>query len=59
MSASLFPGKPFLVIAEDSNGRFVATDRKVTDAIWNFGYRNELRRLVTNSINTTWRMRRA
>src|SRR5260370_22163112 len=54
MSALLFPGKPFLVIAEDSNGRFVTTDRKVVDAIWNFGYRNEIRRLVTNNINTSF-----
>jgi 1,4-alpha-glucan branching enzyme len=53
-SASLFPGKPFLVIAEDSSGRFAATDQKVTDAIWNFGYRNEVRRLVTNGINTAF-----
>jgi hypothetical protein len=54
MSAALFPAKPFLVIAEDSNGRFAATDRKVVDAIWNFGYRNEVRRLVTNSIGTAF-----
>src|SRR5260370_36855669 len=54
MSGSLFPAKPFLVIAEDSNGRFVTTDRKVVDAIWNFGYRNEIRRLVTNNINTSF-----
>ncbi|MGO9109865.1 MAG: alpha-amylase family glycosyl hydrolase [Thermoguttaceae bacterium] len=61
-SQSLFPGKPFLVVAEDSDGRFVTTEddgsnpggRKVVDAIWNFGYRNEIRRLVTNSINTAW-----
>src|SRR5260370_1467990 len=54
MSGSLFPAKPFLVIAEDSNGRFVTTDRKVVDAIWNFGYRNEIRRLVTNNLNTSF-----
>ena len=54
MSATLFPGKPFLVIAEDSSGRFVTTDRKIVDAIWNFGYRNEIRRLVTNNINTSF-----
>ena len=61
-SQALFPGKPFLVVAEDSNGRFVATQddpdnpqgRKVTDAIWNFGYRDESRRLFANSINTAW-----
>ncbi len=61
-SQALFPGKPFLVVAEDSNRRFVTTSddsgnpggRKVVDAIWNFGYRDEIRRLVTNSINTAW-----
>jgi len=54
ISASLFPGKPFLVVAEDSDGRFVITDRKVTDAIWNFRYRDESRRLVTNGISTNF-----
>jgi 1,4-alpha-glucan branching enzyme len=59
-SLSLFPTKPFWVIAEDSNRRFVATGndannpggRKVVDAIWNFGYRDEIRRLLTDSIDT-------
>ncbi len=62
MSQSLFPTKPFWVIAEDSNRRFVATGndpnnpggRKVVDAIWNFGYRDEIRRLLTNSIDTVF-----
>ncbi len=61
-SQALFPGKPFLVVAEDSNRRFVTTGndvfnpggRKVVDAIWNFGYRDEVRRLVSNGIDTTW-----
>lgn len=61
-SQALFAGKPFLVVAEDSNRRFVTTGndpanpagRKVVDAIWNFGYRDEVRRLVTNAINTSW-----
>jgi 1,4-alpha-glucan branching enzyme len=61
-SESLFRRKPFLVVAEDSNRRFVTTaddasnpgGRKVVDAIWNFGYRDEVRRLVTNTINTVW-----
>jgi 1,4-alpha-glucan branching enzyme len=61
-SQALFPGKPFLVVAEDSNRRFVTTandafnpgERKVVDAIWNFGYRDEVRRLLTNAINTAW-----
>jgi 1,4-alpha-glucan branching enzyme len=60
MSQSLFPQKPFTVVAEDSNRRFVATANdpgnpngsKVVDAIWNFGYRDEIRLLLTNSINT-------
>jgi len=62
-SSAKFPGKPFLVVAEDTNRRFVTTvndvnnpgGRKVVDAIWNFGYRDEVRRLVTNSIATNWR----
>jgi 1,4-alpha-glucan branching enzyme len=54
MSASLFPGKPFLVVAEDSDGRFAATDSKVVDAIWNFGYMYEIRRLVTNGVSTSF-----
>lgn len=60
MSQSLFPAKPFLVVAEDSNRRFVTTandpnnpnGRKVVDAIWNFGYRDEIRLLLTNSVDT-------
>jgi len=60
-SQALFPGKPFLVVAEDSNRHFVTTandafnpgGRVVVDAIWNFGYRDEVRRLLTNAINTT------
>jgi 1,4-alpha-glucan branching enzyme len=51
-SQSLFPGKPFLVVAEDSDRRFLATADQVVDAIWNFGYRDEIRLLVTNSIDT-------
>lgn len=61
-SHALFPTKPFLVIAEDSNRRFQTTapragnpnGRKVVDAIWNFGYRDEIRRLVTDSIATSY-----
>jgi 1,4-alpha-glucan branching enzyme len=61
-SQAQFPGKPFLVVAEDSDRRFVTTGsdpgnpggQKVVDAIWNFGYRDEIRRLVTNGINTVW-----
>jgi len=62
MSQSLFPAKPFVVIAEDSDRRFVTTGddpenpngRKVVDAIWNFGYRDEIRRLLTNSVGTVF-----
>jgi 1,4-alpha-glucan branching enzyme len=61
-SQSLFPTKPFWVIAEDSDRRFVTTGddpdnpngSKVVDAIWNFGYRDEIRRLLTNSIDTAF-----
>jgi 1,4-alpha-glucan branching enzyme len=61
-SAALLPNKPFWVIAEDSNGRFVTTGddpenphgRKVVDAIWNFRYRDEMHRLLTDSINTAF-----
>jgi 1,4-alpha-glucan branching enzyme len=61
-SASLFPGKPFLVVAEDSDREFVATSndpnnpggKKVVDAIWNFGYRDDIRNLLTNAIYTNW-----
>ena len=59
-SQVLFPGKPFLVVAEDSNRRFSATadgafkGNRVVDAIWNFGYRDEMRRLLTNTIYTNF-----
>lgn len=61
-SQLLFPTKPFWVIAEDSNRRFVTTGndlnnpggRKVVDAIWNFGYRDEIRRLLSDSIDTVF-----
>jgi len=61
-SNSLFPGKPFLVVAEDTNRDFVATasnpdnpgGNKVVDAIWNFGYRDDVRNLLTNAISTQW-----
>lgn len=58
----LFPGRPFLVIAEDSWRRAVITrdaathphGRKVVDAMWNFAFRDELRRLMSNDIRTHW-----
>lgn len=57
----LFPSKPFHVIAEDSDGRFVTTSadpgnpnaQPVVDAIWNFMYQAEIRRFATDSIETT------
>lgn len=61
-SNTLFAGKPFLVVAEDTNRQFVTTEsdpgnpggNKVVDAIWNFGYRDEVRNLLTNAISTVW-----
>jgi 1,4-alpha-glucan branching enzyme len=58
----LFPGRPFLVIAEDSWRRAVITvddpdnphGRKVVDAMWNFAYRDDLRRLMRDGIETHW-----
>jgi 1,4-alpha-glucan branching enzyme len=61
-SSAAFPGKPFWVIAEDTNrdwqitgpNRAMPNGRKVADALWNFGYRDEIRRLVTDSIATVY-----
>src|SRR5271167_2863688 len=61
-SQALFPGRPFIVVAEDSDRRFVTTGddpfnpggKKVLDAIWNFGYRDDIRNLLTNAIYTNW-----
>jgi len=58
-SNAAFPGKPFLVVAEDSWRRFVITgpdtnnpnDQKVVDAIWNFGFQQEIRFLATGTLN--------
>ena len=57
-----FPGKPFLVIAENTNRQFVTTGpdagnpngRKVVDAIWNFGFQQEVRLLATGSLSTLY-----
>lgn len=57
-----FPGRPFLVIAEDSWRRAVITHqrgenpngRKVTDSMWNFAYRDELRRVFSGHLHTQW-----
>jgi glycosidase len=61
-SNAAFPNKPFLVVAENSNRQFVTTtadpgnpnDRKVVDAIWNFGFQQELRLLATGSLTTVY-----
>jgi 1,4-alpha-glucan branching enzyme len=53
-------GKPFIVIAEDSTRNFASTGdnalnwQQVVDAIWNFGYRDEIRRLLLDQIVTNW-----
>lgn len=53
-----FPGRPFIVIAEDSWRRPEVTEDlgngKITDAIWDFDFRDELRRLVNNELYTRW-----
>jgi pullulanase/glycogen debranching enzyme len=54
------PGKPFIIIAEDSTRNFTSTDGRayngdrVVDAIWNFGYRDEIRRLAQDQIATSF-----
>lgn len=55
-----FPGRPFIVIAEDSHRRSQATKdsshnpngRAVVDSIWNFAFRDEAQRLLTNEMHT-------
>jgi 1,4-alpha-glucan branching enzyme len=57
-----FPGRPFIVIAEDSWRRTQATrrdpgnphGRPVVDAMWNFAFHDEARRLLTNQLHTQW-----
>ena len=59
-SSATFPGKPFIVIAEDSQQISRGSDatayngNKVVDAIWNFGYRDEVRRLALDQIVTNY-----
>ena len=61
-SNSAFPGKPFLVIAENSNRQFVTTapdpgnpnGQKVVDSIWNFGFQQEIRLAVTGALTTNY-----
>jgi 1,4-alpha-glucan branching enzyme len=58
VQAATFPGRPFIVIAEDSWRRPEVTQDlgcgKTADAIWDFDFRDELRRLVGNRLNTQW-----
>ena len=57
---SRFPDRPFVVIAEDSWTRSAIVHdepgnpggRRVVDAMWNFSYRDELRRLLLNDVRT-------
>lgn len=57
-----FPGRPFLVIAEDSWRRAMVTQphpfnpngRRVTDAMWNFAFRDEIRRSMQDAVHTAW-----
>jgi 1,4-alpha-glucan branching enzyme len=55
-----FPGKPFIVIAEDSRRDFAETGpaayngSPVVDAIWNFGFRDEIRALALDQITTVY-----
>lgn len=59
---TLYPGRPFIVIAEDSWRRAQITQpdgdnphgRQVTDSMWNFAYRDEVRRLMRHELNTEW-----
>ncbi len=57
-----FPDRPFLVIAEDSwrrteivkNETNNPDGQKVVDSMWNFAFRDELRRLMRNDLQTQW-----
>ncbi|NCD18994.1 MAG: hypothetical protein EOL89_03260 [Actinobacteria bacterium] len=57
-----FPDRPFTVISEDALARPVATmdaptnpnHRRVVDAIWNIGFRDEARRLLLDRIAPGW-----
>jgi 1,4-alpha-glucan branching enzyme len=52
-----FPGRPFIVVAEDSWRRPEITQDlgrgKTVDAMWDFDFRDELRRLAGNRIYTS------
>ena len=53
-----FPGRPFIVIGEDSARRpeaaqDIAAGGKVTDSIWDFDFRDEVRRTCSDTIYTS------
>ena len=58
----VFPTRPFIVIAEDSWRRAGITQaaphnpngRQVTDSMWNFAFRDELRRAFRGRMDTAW-----
>lgn len=65
MHTTFFPERPFIVIAEDSRRRSAITQpthdnknkgklRPVVNAMWDFNQRDDLRRAVSNWINTNW-----
>ena len=57
-----FPDRPYIVIAEHSSRESVIVknqvnnpnERKVVHSMWNFAFRDELRRLMRNEIHTEW-----
>ncbi len=55
-----FPGRPFVVIAEHSARETKITHdgchngRKIVDSMWNFGFRDETRRLLRSEMHTDW-----
>jgi len=57
---TLFPERPFLVIAEDSSRNPGITDDHayndvpLVDSMWNFDFRDEVRRVVDNNLTPNW-----
>jgi 1,4-alpha-glucan branching enzyme len=54
-----FPGRPFIVIGEDSARRAEVTQpihrgKRIVDAIWDFNARDELRRLLVDDLQTSF-----
>jgi 1,4-alpha-glucan branching enzyme len=55
-----FPGRPFTVIAEDSWRRSAITSsggyrgRRVVDSMWDFNFRDDVRKLVSDTLRTHW-----